>query len=247
MPAISASRYLVQAGWDDVPHLDEKAKAELLDSTPPHLREARSKGIPSLGAGAIYPVPLSTIEVAPFRIPEFWPRAYGMDVGWNRTAVVWGAWDPSDWSIYLYAEHYQGQAVAPIHADAIKARGEWIRGVIDPAANNRNQRDGERLLADYTTLGLSLTPADNAVEAGLYRTWQLLATGRLKVFSPLVNWKMEYGLYRRDENGKVVKTFDHAMDATRYLVMSGQKVARVQAPTRSSDVSQPVGDIIAGY
>ena len=36
------------AGWDDVPHLEERTKTELLESTPPHLRDARSKGIPSL-------------------------------------------------------------------------------------------------------------------------------------------------------------------------------------------------------
>ena len=134
-----------------------------------------------------------------------------------------------------------------IHADAIKARGEWIRGVIDPAAGNRSQRDGERLIADYTTLGLSLKPADNSVEAGLYRTWQLLATGRLKVFSTLVNFKVEYGLYRRDENGKVVKEYDHLMDAMRYLVMSGRAVATVPSPVLAGQTVALIGDSIAGY
>jgi len=101
MPAVSNSRYLVQAGWDSVPHLDEKTKKELLESTPPHLRDARAHGIPSLGAGAIYPVPLTEIEVEPFAIPAFWPRAYALDVGWRRTAAIWGAKDPSCDTIYL--------------------------------------------------------------------------------------------------------------------------------------------------
>jgi hypothetical protein len=35
------------------------------------------------------------------RIPDSWPRAFGMDVGWNRTAVVWGARDPGSGVIYL--------------------------------------------------------------------------------------------------------------------------------------------------
>ena len=39
----------------------------------------------------------------------------------------------------------------------LKARGEWIPGLIDPAANNRSQRDGERLMADYQGEGLDLT------------------------------------------------------------------------------------------
>lgn len=110
MPEITSSRYLVQAGWRDVPHLDADTQRELLASTQPYLRDARSKGIPSLGAGAIYPVEESAITVEPFAIPAYWRRAYGLDVGWNRTAAVWGAHDPNTDTVYLYAEHYRGQA-----------------------------------------------------------------------------------------------------------------------------------------
>lgn len=246
MPEITPSKYLVQAGWQDVPHLDDKAKADLLAGTPPHLRDARSKGEPSLGAGAIYPVPLSEIEVQPFAIPAFWKRAYGMDVGWKRTAALWGAEDPADGTIYLYAEHYRGQEVPVVHAEAIKARGSWIKGAIDPAARNRAQDDGERLMATYQTQGLKLIKADNAVEAGLYAVWQRLATGRLKVFSTLMNLKAEYRLYRRDENGKIVKDFDHLMDCMRYLLNTWDRVAAVRAPERA--VSQSIiADQQAGY
>ncbi len=87
MPEISASKYLVNASWKDVPHIDEKTQAELLAATPPYLRDARSKGEPSLGAGAIYPVELSEVLVDPFQIPPHWPRCYALDVGWNRTAA----------------------------------------------------------------------------------------------------------------------------------------------------------------
>jgi hypothetical protein len=85
MGEVTSSRYIVQAGWDHVPHLDEKTKTELLDSVPPHLRDARSKGEPSLGSGAIYPIPISDIEVKPFAIPFGWKKGYALDVGWNRT------------------------------------------------------------------------------------------------------------------------------------------------------------------
>jgi hypothetical protein len=248
MPAVSPSRYLVQAGWDSVPHLDEKAKAEILASTPPHLRDARAHGIPSLGAGAVYPVPLSEIEVKPFPIPAFWRRGYALDVGWRRTAALWGAEDPSDGSIYLYAEHYRGQEVPAVHAEAIKARGNWITGAIDPAARGRQQSDGERLKVTYQALGLHLVNANNAVEAGLYEVWQRLETGRLKVFSTLQNFKAEYRMYRRDENGKIVKEFDHLMDCGRYLISTWAKIARVQKPTSSPvGASSGSSDAVAGY
>lgn len=247
MPEISQSRFLVQAGWDDAPHLDERTKAELLASTPPHLRDARSKGIPSLGAGAIYPIVKEDVEVKPFQIPDYWPRAYAMDVGWNRTAVIWGAWDPSDDVLYIYAEYYRGQAEPAIHASAVKARGEWIKGVIDPASRGRTQTDGEQILAMYKQAGLALTVADNSVEAGLYDCWQGLSTGKIKVFSILGNFWSEYLMYRRDENGKIVKKFDHLMDAFRYLRRSGRKVAQVKPVPRPMFNSSPVGDPTAGY
>lgn len=250
MPEKGESKYLVQAAWDDVPHLTEKAKRELLASTPPHLRAARSKGSPSMGAGAIYPVDPEEFTVPPFQIPPYFRRAYGLDVGWNRTACIWGAHDPEIDCLYLTTEHYRGQAEPSIHAAAIKARGLWIPGTIDPAANGRAQKDGEQLLANYEALGLNLTKADNSVEAGIYEVWDRLSTGRLKVFSTCLNWFSEFRLYRRDENGKIVKKFDHLMDATRYLTISGLEIA-IQMPTRTGlqfgAVDHGRGDREAGY
>ena len=73
------------------PISDEQTKKDLYASIPPYQRDARSKGIPQLGSGAIYPVRESEIVRKPFEIPRYWPRCYALDVGWNRTAAVWGA------------------------------------------------------------------------------------------------------------------------------------------------------------
>jgi phage terminase large subunit-like protein len=51
-PESESGKFVVQATWDDVPHLSAEAKAELLASIPPYQREARSKGVPQLGSGA---------------------------------------------------------------------------------------------------------------------------------------------------------------------------------------------------
>lgn len=245
---ISPSKALIQAGWQDVPHLDEETQAKLLASTLPHLRDARSKGIPSRGAGAIYPVEESEVICKPFPIPAYWPRAYGMDVGWNRTAVIWMALDQSVDCMYLYTEHYRGQAEPSVHATAIKARGDWIPGVIDVAARGRAQRDGEQLLTNYIDLGLHLTVSPpKAVEAGLEAVFERLSTGRLKIFSTCQNWRAEYRLYRRDENGKIVKAHDHLMDAMRYVVLRGREIATT--PSRSGIATPMAGaaDRTAGY
>lgn len=220
------SKFVVMATWSDVPHIEEAAKQEMLASYSPHEREARSKGIPSLGSGAIYPVPESDVVCDPFEIPIDWPCVYGLDVGWNRTAAVWAAYDKNSDTIYLYSEHYRGQAEPSIHADAIKARGTWIPGVIDPASEGRSQKDGARLIDEYHKLGLDIISAERTlVESGILAVWQRLSSGRLKVFSHLKNWIAEFRIYRRDEKGKIVKKNDHLMDATRYLIVSGLDIA----------------------
>lgn len=242
------TRLCVQATWDDVPHLSAKTKEDLLSGMEPHMREARTKGVPMLGAGVIYPVPEGAFVCDPFEIPEYWPRAYGMDVGWNRTAAAWGAWDRGADCVYLYAEHYMGQAAPAVHASAISARGQWIVGAIDPASAGANQLDGRTLRQEYGKLGLNLVDADNSVEAGLHAVYQRLVTGRLKVFSTLRNWLSEFRIYRRDVNGKIVKENDHLMDATRYLIMTGMQVARTSPDFDDEDMDRRhTGNASTGY
>ena len=247
MARVTDSKAMVQAGWDDVPHLDETTKAEMLESIPPHLRDARTKGTPSFGSGTIYPVVQSEIIVAPFAIPRWWAKGYGFDVGWNRTAAIFGAHDRDSDVLYLYSEHYRGQAEPSVHAEAIKARGTWLRGAIDPASRGRAQRDGTQLLSTYQDLGLDVVPADNAVEAGLMTVWQMLSTGRLKVFSTCTNWLAEHRLYRRDEKGRIVKERDHLMDACRYLcmtlgpVMQTPPVAKLESDMSTFSIASKIG------
>lgn len=229
-PDAKGEKFIVQVTWDEVPHLTKEMKEGLWNSLPPHERAARSKGTPQLGAGAIYPISEEEVTCKPLKeIPPYWPRWYGMDVGWNKTAVAWFAWDRESDIVYLYSEHYQGQVEPPVHAAAIKARGSWIRGVIDPASRGRSQKDGEKLLTHYEDLGLLLSPAVNAIEAGIYQVWGRLSTGRLKVYETCANWLAEFRTYRRDKHGKVAaKQNDHLMDATRYGVMSGFDIGITQ-------------------
>lgn len=234
---------VITCGWDEVAHLDEKTKAELLASTPPHLRDARSKGTPSMGVGAIYGFPESEIVVDPFAIPGFWPRIYALDVGWNRTAAIWLAHDQDTDTIYAYSEHYRAEAEASVHAAAINARGAWIPGVIDPAARARAQKDGEQLIAIYREHGLQIDIANNAVSAGIEEVRQRLGQGRLKVFATCRNWLAEFRLYRRDDKGKIVKKNDHLMDATRYgvLAIGSAKTQPIKKPNGSPFAADPVG------
>lgn len=234
---------VIMASWDDAPHLTKETRDLLWASIPPFQRDARSKGIPQLGAGAIYPVPESDILVDDFEIQPHWPRGYGLDVGWKRTSAGLWALDRENDVIYRTGEHYRGEAEPSVHAAGIKARTKWrMPGVIDPAARGRSQRDGQQLMQQYIDLGLDLEVASNAVEAGLLAVWERMSTGRLKVFKSCQNWLFEFRLYRRDEKGRIVKENDHAMDETRYFVMSGIERMKV----KPADQNQKKSGYVSG-
>lgn len=217
------TKFVSMIGWDDVPHLrppiiSDAERAELEASLLPHQRQARRTGRPALGSGAIYPVQEDDLLVDPFVIPEHWPRAYGFDVGWRKTAALWGAWDRDADVYYLTHEYYRGEREPIIHAHAVQSVGEWITGAIDPASAGSSQKDGSKLRQEYEHLGLRLVSATNTVEAGLHHVLMLMQGGQLRAFRTLSSWLTELRLYRRDEKGKIVKTNDHLMDAMRYLL-----------------------------
>lgn len=103
-------KWFVQAGWKDVPHLDGEEKRALLASTPLHQIHARTEGEPMLGSGAIYPIAQAEIVTPTYEILQTWRRVYALDVGWNRTAAIWGAEEPDPGIIHLYSEHYRARA-----------------------------------------------------------------------------------------------------------------------------------------
>lgn len=224
------SRFLVGCTWDQCAHLTQEAKDSYWASIPPYQRDSRARGIPQLGAGAVYPVSESDIRVSDFEIPKHWPRGFGMDVGGGAkpTAAVWGALDRDAQILYLYSVYKRAAAEPSIHSAAIKARGIWIPGVADAAALILTDHDTQQLVNVYKNLGHDITLPDKSVETGIQEVWELLSTGRLKVFASCIAWFEEFRMYRRDARGRIVKKNDHVMDSTRYLVRSGRARMKVQ-------------------
>jgi len=247
IPEKMDQKFVIQATWDDAPHLTEEEKAKILAGIPEYQRAARTKGVPILGSGLIYPLDEKDIRIDDFPIPVHFPRAYALDVGWNCTAALWGAWNLENDTVYLTGEYKRGKAEPPVHVSAIQAKGKSLRGVADPHARDSSQRDGKKLMNEYNNLGLDLSPADNAVEAGIFDVWTRLATGRLKVFRSLSEWFAEYRLYSRNESGKIVKQDDHLMDDTRYLVRSGLTVAKVVGDVKKRNYSNRVAYAPQGW
>ena len=239
------SVYLTRINWDDAPHITPEMRAEMEAVYPPHEMKARRWGIPKMGSGAIFTTDFDeVIGVKPLRIPPHWPRAYGLDFGWSPhpTAVVWGALDRESDIVYLYSEHRMKQELPSVHADAIKMRGEWIKGNSETAGTNAS--DGKRMIDIYRGLGLHLVPAKKDVEAGIYVMRQRIETGRLKVFNTMVMWREEYESYHRTETrdggSKINKNHDDLMDATRYLLSKMDTFKTKPNKRRSSGVQPTV-------
>ncbi len=213
---LEGGKFYVSVSWDEVPHLSKEDRDLYLSGIPLHERDARTRGTPTVGSGKIYPIPEDSYVIEDHSIPAFWAKGYGLDVGWNKTAAIFGALDRESDILTIYSEHYAGQDIPPVHASAIKARG-LMNGLIDPASLGGGQDDGKKLIQQYRDCGLQLIVADNAVEPGILTVWERFRTGRLRIFRSCVNLLSELRIYHRDRNGKPVKKRDHACDALRYL------------------------------
>jgi hypothetical protein len=225
------SRFLLGADWNDAPHISEEAMTSLLASIPDYQKDARSKGIPQLGAGAIYPIGESQIRVQDFPIPEHWVRGYGMDVGGGAkpTAAVFGALDRDTGVLYITSNYKHVGNEPSLHAAALKHRmnGWNWPGVGDAAALILTEHDAEQLVSVYRRLGLDLNLPDKSVETGIKEVWDLMVLGRLKIFASCIEWWAEFRMYQRDKHGRIVKSNDHLLDSTRYLVRSGRQRMRL--------------------
>ncbi len=219
---LQANQSLTTATWEEAPHMSSERKAQMLAALPPHEREMRSKGIPQMGSGAIYPVPDESLYDDVLEIPGHWPKLCAIDFGWNFTALCWLAWDREADIIHLYdCLKIERQTPAEI-ALMIRARGEWIPIAYPHDGHLPERGSGIAQKELYVNHGVKMLPThatdsqgSMSVEAGIMRLLQRMQAGTFKVAQHLNAWFEEKRLYRR-ETGKILKKNDHLLDACRY-------------------------------
>lgn len=242
--------FCVQAGWDDVPHLTAEQKTALLASYPEHERDARAKGVPMLGSGAVFPIDEARITCEPKEIPRHWPQIVGLDFGWDHpTAAVRLAWDRDADIVYVANEYRRAKEVPVIHATAVKGWGAWLPVAWPHDGLQHDKGSGEQLAQQYRDAGLKMLheqasheEGGNGVEAGIMELYERMRTDRLKVFKTCALWFEEFRTYHRAE-GKIVKERDDLMAATRYGVMM-LRHARVFTPVSNFTGQQVVGSVV---
>lgn len=226
-------------GWDDVPfaHLSEKERRETMASYLPHEIDARTKGIPRLGSGKVWPVDSTTFTVPAFDVPPHWPRLKAVDPGFNHpTGVLDIAYDLDADAMYIVGEYRKNMQHIAIHAEAIMRAGGWIPCVIDPAG--ASIEDGDRVYELYKkALRNPCFRAEKGITKGLQEVYDRMLDGRFFVFNTCRLWLGEYNIYSRDERGRIIEgTEQHHFDlmaCTRYAAL-GLKYAK-QRPLNYSD------------
>ena len=247
---IKPGQALLRATWDDAPHMDHNRREQALGAIPSHQREMRSKGIPMMGSGLVFPVQEESIKCDPFEIPAHWPRICGIDFGISHPfAAAWVAWDRDTDCVYVYDAYREAGANAATHSSSIKKRGNWP--IVWPHDGlNREKSSGEPLAELYRKEGLNMLmqqfsnpPAPgtdegkggNSVEYGIMDVLTRMEMQRLKIFSNLKEVWEEIRQYHRVD-GKIVPLYDDLMSAMRYACLS---IRHAQTATLKLRVVQP--------
>lgn len=218
--------------WTDAPHLSEEWKRQQLEKlkiSDPNSIVARFEGLPTAGAGRVYPFRDDQVIVPAPKITKEWRRCYGFDPGWQHAAVIWVAQDPNTLVKYIYAEYQEGLKVDAIHAAAIKARGDWIPGGMDPhGARHLNTSTGVNTLNYYTTLGLNIIPAKGEKTVIRNMILGMFEAGSLKIVDSCTGLIDDLHNLVYDENkpDKVAeKQMDHRPDAMEYALTVFELIA----------------------
>ncbi len=222
----SPDRHITSMTIDDVEHYTEDEKKKIIASYPAHELEARTKGIPVLGSGRIFPVPEDAITCEQRDFPPHWPHIGGMDFGYDHPfAAVELVWDREADTVYVVKAYRHREGSPVLHAAALRPWGKLPWSWPRDGRRETLEGAGIALAKQYEAQGLDMLhehaqfeDKSVSVEAGLMDMLDRMQTGRFKVFKHLNDWFDEFRLYHR-KDGKVVKEGDDLMAATRYAVM----------------------------
>lgn len=234
---------------EDAEHYTPEQRKAIIESYPAHEREARTKGIPALGSGRIFPVTEESISVQSFEIPPHWARIGGLDFGWDHpSAAVECAHDRDTDTFYVIAIHRQKEQTPGMFSLSLKEWPTWLPYSWPHDGLQHDKGSGEQLAAQYRKAGLAMlseratfSDGTNGVEAGLQELLQRMQLKKFKVFAHLAEWFEEFRMYHR-KDGKVVKESDDLMAATRYAYMMRRYGVSKKEAEMAYQIQQPEPD-----
>lgn len=214
----------------DVKHFTEDEKAIRVAGYAAHEREAREKGIPLLGSGAVYQFSAENIKEPQIQnLPPHWAKLWGIDFGIGHPfAAVLAAWDRDNDVIHIVHCLKVPDLLPMMHAAAIKAIAANVPVAWPHDGNQRQQGSdtAEQLASIYRKHGLNMLAEHATWETGGYsreaavtEITERAMTGRLRVANHLSEWFQEFMLYHR-KDGLIVRKEDDIMSATEKIIMA---------------------------
>lgn len=249
MQELQKGQYLLNVTWDDAPHITQERKEQMLKAYPAHQRAMRTKGIPLMGAGVVFPVEESRIKgyipgIQRQGIPKWHFQLGCMDFGYggeHPTAAAYLSYDADKDIIYVHdGFKLSGDTATVIEISSLmRKRPLWI-----PVAwphdgeSKKMSKDGsfKRIAQQYREEGINMLSehatfedGSNGVEAGLLEMETRMKTARLIIAPHLDEFFEEMRLYHR-KDGKVVKERDDFISAVRYGMMMIRYAEREPIP-----------------
>ena len=211
----SPDRHVTQMDIQEAEHFSAEERKRIIASYPAHEREARTKGIPTLGSGRIFPIPEEGIAIERRDIPNHWPRIGGLDFGWTHpSAAVELAWDRDTDVVYVTKAFRSSEPTPVVQAATLRAWGKLPWAWPRDGRRETPEGAGKPLADQYKAQGLNTlhehaqhSDGRVSVEAGLMEMLTRMEGGRFKVFKHLNDWFEEFRLYHR-KDGHVFKERD---------------------------------------
>ncbi len=218
-----------------------------LRSLPDSLRRAWLDGSWDVFEGQFFPEFSRDRHVcAPFAIPEHWQRIGGLDYGFDMLAVLWGAIDPSDGTLYIYRELGRSGLTLTAAARAVCAEGDPRVDYLAASPDLWNRRQdsglsGMAVMGEVAGFPL-LIKADDRRIMGWRTVREYLAEGavedrirRLRIFSTCTELirtlpALLHDKHRPEDAASEPHAVTHFPEALRYLLMAspgdGQRISR---------------------
>jgi hypothetical protein len=163
--------------------------------------------------------------IAPFDIPESWPRLGGIDFGYEHPFVcLWAAKDPATETIYFYREYWKSGTLYMDHARHILA--QETRPINTFVADHDAQGR-----AELASQGIYTKAANKDVQLGIQTVNRLLKQDKIKIFATLTQTLAECAQYHyKTGTEQPDKKQDDTQDPLRYMVMHFSKRAATDSP-----------------
>jgi phage terminase large subunit-like protein len=235
------SIHVTQVAMDENPFLSDEEIAKFLSGLSEEDQAARVRGDYAATGGLIFKnFSRELLVVPPRRPPAEWPIYASMDHGLNApTAWLWHAVGPQG-QILTFHEEYAAELTVPSWADRVLRYESELRRtpeyrVGDPSIRNRQQANGAivSIQGEYLKHGVIIMLGSNDVPAGINRLrrylerpgmWQITADcTQLVRQMHRYRWRSPISTRTKDRTNpyeEPIKKDDHAVDATRYFVMS---------------------------